>query len=104
MWYGVRCVCGMVLGVWYLDLGPVPSSDVGDGPAGLFADGLFSRAEEVQHTGQRRAVQHHLVHRTQLHTGRGSVCVCACMCVCVCEQYLSDAHHPNKIILSYILG
>lgn len=44
----------------HLYLCSVSCCDVRDGPAGLFADRLFSAAEKVQQTGQGRAVQHHL--------------------------------------------
>lgn len=47
----------------HLYLCSVSCGDVGDGPACLFANGLFRAAQEVQQTRQGGAVQHHL--RTQ---------------------------------------
>jgi len=38
----------------------VSGRDVGNGPTGLFADGLLGRGEQVVETGKRRAVEHHL--------------------------------------------
>lgn len=44
----------------HLYLRSVSCGDVGDGPARLFANGLFRAAQEVQQTRQGGAVQHHL--------------------------------------------
>ena len=62
----------------HLYLRSVSCGDVGDGPACLFANGLFCTAEKVQQTGQGWAVQHHL-HRRSKHYKQVMKMHCFCL-------------------------